>query len=338
MDKAERQQRYFGELAQFYHPVARCEDVGEAPHAVILLDEHIVLWRNPTGRAVAFKDACVHRGTSLSLGDVTPDGRLRCAYHGWEFEASGACVRIPSLPSGATIPPKARAQAFHTEERYGVIWVALNEPVAPVPEFPGGEWDKPGWRGILAFVQTWQSSAGRILENFCDWAHLPWVHEGLLGTRDLPVTPGHEVRETEQGLSHTVEQNEPLGPDDIYSTQFTRNVFDVVLPFTVHLNRQEPEKGYESILSMSVAPVSPGVGTLYLWVTRNHTLEPEADEQFRQFSTAVFAQDRRIVESQRPQELPLDLSDEIHLKGPDAWALTYRRLLNERIIDGKRYV
>lgn len=326
------QPRYFTALAHYYHPVALAAEVSGTPRACTLLDRKLVLWRGPDGRAVAFDDACVHRGTALSLGEVTAAGRLRCAYHGWEFEPSGACTHIPSLPSGSSIPPKARVRSYATDERYGVVWAALEEPRASVPAFPDDVWERPGWRGIIAFVQTWQSSAGRILENFCDWAHLPWVHEGLLGTRELPVTPAHEVIETEQGLAHTVEQNEPLGPDDIYSTQLTRNVFEVILPFTVHLNRQEPEKGHESILSMSVAPVSAELGTLYLWITRNHTLEPEADEQFRQFSTAVFAQDRRIVESQVPKEVPLDLRDEIHLKGPDAWALTYRRLLQERIL------
>jgi hypothetical protein len=38
-------------------------------------------------------------------------------------------------------------------------------------------------------------------------------------------------------------------------------------------------------------------------------------------------QDRAIVESQRPEEVPLDLRDEIHLKVPDLVALSYRKLL-----------
>jgi phenylpropionate dioxygenase-like ring-hydroxylating dioxygenase large terminal subunit len=330
--------RLFGKLSQFFHPAARSEEVtAERPTAATLLDERIVLWRGPDGRPVAFKDLCIHRGTALSLGEVT-GGRLRCAYHGWEYEAGGACVRIPSIPAGSTIPPKARAVAYHTDEAYGVVWVALENPVAPVPRFPNDEWDRPDWRGMIAFVQTWQSSAGRMLENFCDWAHLPWVHEGLLGTRGRPLTPVYEVHETPSGLAHTIEQNEPLGPDDLYSTQLTRNVFDVILPFTVHLNRQEPDKNHEAIITMSVAPVSPTASTLYLWITRNYALEPEADSQFRQFSEAVFAQDRRIVESQRPKEIPLDLREEIHLKVPDAWSLAYRRLMNERILESSEYL
>jgi len=50
---------------------------------------------------------------------------------------------------------------------------------------------------------------------------------------------------------------------------------------------------------------------------------------FRQEGQAVFDQDRAVVESQRPVELPLDLSEELHLRGPDAGTLAYRRLLAE---------
>ena len=99
---------------------------------------------------------------------------------------------------------------------------------------------------------------------------------------------------------------------------WTRNVFEITLPFTVHLNRQEPDKGHETIISMSVAPLTPKTSTLYLWITRNHTREPEHDGLFRDFSLHVFAQDRVVVESQRPEQIPLDLRDEMHLKVPDA--------------------
>jgi vanillate O-demethylase monooxygenase subunit len=35
------------------------------------------------------------------------------------------------------------------------------------------------------------------------------------------------------------------------------------------------------------------------------------------------------VEAQRPEELPLDLSEELHLRGPDRTAVEYRRRLRE---------
>jgi phenylpropionate dioxygenase-like ring-hydroxylating dioxygenase large terminal subunit len=58
-------------------------------------------------------------------------------------------------------------------------------------------------------------------------------------------------------------------------------------------------------------------------------MDPELDEAFREFSLKVFAQDRRVVESQRPEQIPLSLREEMHLRVPDAFALVYRRLLSD---------
>jgi vanillate O-demethylase monooxygenase subunit len=44
-------------------------------------------------------------------------------------------------------------------------------------------------------------------------------------------------------------------------------------------------------------------------------------------------QDQQIVETQRPEELPLDLTAELHLRGTDAGALEYRRLLRRLGVD-----
>jgi len=68
----------------------------------MMLGEPIVAFRDEQGVA-AFKDLCIHRGTALSLGYIT-DGHLTWLYHGWEYDRSGACVHIPSLPEGSSIP------------------------------------------------------------------------------------------------------------------------------------------------------------------------------------------------------------------------------------------
>ena len=69
-------------LVDDWHVVARSDDVPEAGVAgARLLGEDLVVWRQGT-EVMAWKDLCVHRGTRLSLGQVTGLG-LECAYHGW---------------------------------------------------------------------------------------------------------------------------------------------------------------------------------------------------------------------------------------------------------------
>src|SRR4029077_20624517 len=99
-------------LSDYLPPVAESKDVTREPRRFSLLDTEVVLFRDQDGAPVAFKDLCIHRGTPLSLGSVRGD-RIVCAYHGWEYDRTGACVRIPSLAAGQPIPARARAISYH---------------------------------------------------------------------------------------------------------------------------------------------------------------------------------------------------------------------------------
>ncbi len=309
-------------LANYWHPIARSEDVVEQPRQFELLSEKICAFRTAEGVS-AFKDLCIHRGTALSLGWVT-DGRITCAYHGWEYDSTGACVKIPALPDGSSIPRKARAIAYRAEERYGLVWVAIDEPVAPIPDFPNGEWDDPRFRGFLSSVYVWHSSAGRTVENFMDVSHFPFVHEGLLDTRDNTVVGETEVVETDFGLRYSYEQEEP---NELYSGpgQVTRWDYTLYTPFTIHLTKTIPN-GDVTVITLVSAPTTPKLTHMYFFITRNHRLD-EDDMTWKRFSDTIMEQDRRIVESQRPEEIPTDLREELHLKVPDASGIAYRRLL-----------
>jgi phenylpropionate dioxygenase-like ring-hydroxylating dioxygenase large terminal subunit len=86
-------------------PVADDADVGTRPVPVVAEGVPLVLVRpEPGAEPVAFADRCPHRLVPLSAATLD-GGRLRCAYHGWEFDGSGACVELPSQPGHA--PPRA---------------------------------------------------------------------------------------------------------------------------------------------------------------------------------------------------------------------------------------
>jgi vanillate O-demethylase monooxygenase subunit len=46
----------------------------------------------------------------------------------------------------------------------------------------------------------------------------------------------------------------------------------------------------------------------------------------QEFERVIFAQDQRIAESQRPDQVPFDLAAELHLRF-DAVAVAYRRAM-----------
>ena len=114
-------------LRRCWHPVARPSEVAEQPRKVVLLGEPWVLYR-ADGRIVAFADRCPHRRTPLSLG-YCQAGVLRCAYHGWRFDAAGACVEIPALGPGAPLPPAARlSPPAGLVEAHGIVFLAPEDP------------------------------------------------------------------------------------------------------------------------------------------------------------------------------------------------------------------
>ena len=108
-----------------------------------------------------------------------------------------------------------------------------------------------------------------------------------------------------------------------------RKQYRLCRPFTVY--RRLTREGTSDIetLYYCVTPHSSGESTQYLYILRNFELEPGEFEARRELTEHVMNQDRRIVENQHPEELTLDLAEELHIKGPDAISVAYRRLMAE---------
>jgi len=307
-------------MGSYWHPIALTTEVVEQPRPFKLLGEPLVAFRDEQGVAV-FKDLCIHRGTALSLGYIT-DGRLTCLYHGWEYDRSGACVHIPSLPAGGSIPRKARAIVYRAEERYGLVWVALRDPVAPIPGWPEDAWSNPAYEVFLAARQTWKANAGRVVENGMDFSHFNFTHRGLTELADGPVIKPHGVTVTGYGLRYQYDDS-----------RITRR-YHLYAPFTLHDCKIEAN-GDTSILTLIVGPVDATTSEVYAFIARNHEGATALENRGRKVLEAevvtaferIMNQDRAVVESQRPEEIPLDLKDELHLKVPDATGIAYRRLL-----------
>ena len=58
-------------------------------------------------------------------------------------------VRIPQYEAERAIPLDYKTPAYHCSARYGYAWVALEDPVAGIPEIP--EFGDPAYRTIFQF-------------------------------------------------------------------------------------------------------------------------------------------------------------------------------------------
>ncbi len=155
------------------------EDLGpEAPVAVTILGERIVLWRS-AGRVMAFEDRCIHRLAPLSRGRCE-GANLRCMYHGLLFNTEGQVVEIPGQPN---VPPDARVRSFPVFQQASWIWVWMGDPAladeALIP--PAIALDDPDWmmgRGQIDY----EAEARLINDNLLDFSHFAFVHEQSLKT------------------------------------------------------------------------------------------------------------------------------------------------------------
>ncbi len=315
-------------LRGFWHPVGWASAIGTAPKRTVLLDTAVVVWRDGAGTAHAFRDLCMHRGTALSLGSVEDDC-LVCPYHGWSYASDGRCVKIPQLAEGLPIPERVRAVGYHCEERHGLVWVCLGEPVTGIPDFP--EWGDERYRHVPCAAYTWQTSAPRMVENFTDFGHLGYLHDGLLGTRDNLVVPSHRVRRAGYELHYELSMQVPNTNDRWAVTDLDgergmqRNLYVLSLPHVIWLQCTYLNTGRHRTLFFAAQPHSVTSSTGYCYQSRDFDLEG-ADQPYADFQEFLAEQDRVVVESQRPEELPLDLSAELHL-GFDRVAIAYRRAL-----------
>lgn len=90
------------------------QDLGDGPVARRILDKPIVLFRTGDGTVAALDDVCPHRFVPLSLGKVVRGNHIQCAYHGPEFDSSGACTHNPHTNGRIPPPPGPPATARRT--------------------------------------------------------------------------------------------------------------------------------------------------------------------------------------------------------------------------------
>ena len=313
-------------LSHYWHPVARSTEVADKPFKAKLLDQPLVLWRS-NGRVAAFYDLCIHRGTPLSLGRVD-GGELVCAYHGWRYGTDGSCTRIPSLPPDRPIPAKASANAFRAAERYGLVWVCLGESKADIPEFPPEYYDSSFNWAPFSTDGVWKANAARMLENLADYSHFPFVHPGTLGDPDHPECEPITIEPIEGGFVYDI----PYPVNRMRLDAAPRQTYRLILPFLLMIQRWQPGGDERQTNIFLCSPVSKNETRFFRFMGRNFS-GFRSDEELQQRHRLTFEQDRVIVESQRPQELPLDLAEELHLRGPDTPGIEYRRRLRELGVD-----
>ena len=311
-------------LANFWYPVAVASKVADQPVAATLLDQRLVLYRTSKG-VTAANNLCLHRGVPLTMGWCEAE-HIVCKYHGFRYNGDGQCAAIPAHP-GAAIPPKLKLHTYPVEEKYGLIWVCLSgNPANVLPDIP--QWDAPGYQCAIPEPLDLEAAAGRQLEGFLDVAHFAWLHHETFGDRNNPIVPQYPVDKTPTGLH--IEYSSTVGnylrqDGSAYATEDgVVRVFDVTLPFSARLVVKMPDNARLVILN-SASPVSARKTRLFPLLMRNYDLN-EPVQPFIDYNNKIFDEDRDVVQAQCPEDLPIDLTEEVHIRA-DRTSIAYRQEL-----------
>lgn len=322
----------------FWWPLEFSQNVTDRPTRVQALGQTFALYRKADGAAVVLSDICVHRGGSLSGGWRSGDC-LVCPYHGWEYQPSGACARIPANLPGVPVPKKARVDSYPTQEKYGWVWAYLGDlPESerpPLPTLPGA--DEPNLKPIYGEFE-WKANYERVVENGLDIAHAPFVHSTTFGNPDEPEVQDFEVQPLgDWGASATVTLNAPR-PRGLWGLLSgrkkrpgVRTTTGFILPCITILEVVLPIG--KLILWDANIPVDDYT-TITKWISMRTFFRGDwADRDARRRVLEIFAQDKPIVEAQRPALVPLAIGAELSVRS-DALQIAYRRLRKKALENG----
>ena len=177
-------------LRQFWHPFLPSRDLPERDgpmKRVRLLGEDLVIFRDSNGDVGLVAENCPHRGASLFFGR-NEEGGLRCNYHGWKYDVTGACLDMPNEPAESNFVEKVRAVAYPCREINRMIWTYMGPRETP-PPFPQFEVntlpiDQVFEPGIMVEECNWIQG----LEGDLDSSHVPFIHGRI--AKDSPDEPG----------------------------------------------------------------------------------------------------------------------------------------------------
>ncbi|HZY54082.1 MAG TPA: Rieske (2Fe-2S) protein [Reyranella sp.] len=197
------------------------------------LGTRVVAWRDASGKPVVQSAWCPHLGADLSVGQVV-EGRLRCAYHHWSFDGSGACAHIAA---GDKIPSAARIFTYPVEETWGLVWAFNGDtPDFEVPRMPGASPETIDHEAQTRGERPWDSWVA--VSNGVDFQHLRTLHG--LSVDSMP----DEVAVDAGGIEFRVESPYHLQHGRITGT----NTFAQHLRFS----------GQDMFQMFTSAPIAPG--------------------------------------------------------------------------------
>ena len=308
-----------------WYVVLESNEVGNKPVGVTRMGEKLVFWRDKNGKVACAVDRCPHRGVALSSGEIVHD-HLQCPFHGFEYDASGACVLIPANGRNGVIPAAMRLQRYPTHEAHGYIWIWWGEGEPPEAPLFFDNIDDSFFYGSAH--DPWDAHYSRVVENQLDVVHLPFIHRNSIGRGNRTLVDGPLVRWESEKMLYTYVFNRvddgtpPRKPSDIRVEEARSVHLEFIMP-----NLWQNYISEDVRIVAAFVPVDDEHTLLYLRFYQRFLKVPVLGKLVAKlsmpFNLRVAHEDRRVVQTQQPKPSGLKIG-EVLIQG-DLPIIEYRR-------------
>lgn len=198
------EEHYKAELRHLFHPAwhplaVKSQLARPGDFLTFDLLETPIIIRNFDGELRAFLNVCPHRHSRLTDRPCGNTEKLRCQYHGWEFNKDGGTGKIPDAK---VFRPWDRDNSclkrFRVDTCGDLVFVNFNEIGPSLREWLAPVWDDwQGYGGAYRHAATWEKDFPCnwkvVLENSLESYHIPEVHPHTFGKFPPEERAWHEL-------------------------------------------------------------------------------------------------------------------------------------------------
>jgi phenylpropionate dioxygenase-like ring-hydroxylating dioxygenase large terminal subunit len=266
---------------------------------VLLNDWHVVAGLEALLQEVPFQTTLLERSISVSVS------------------AEGKPIVINAL-DGSEMPSKIR---------YGFVWACCGTPSRDIVHISETEEED---RIIVSGGSFGVHVSGlRVVENFLDMGHFPFIHNGWLGEEPHTEVQPYKVHITENDEVYATECvfYQPVASPTAEGGMMAKYEYKVLRPYIVCLYKSNPNQPKRmDYIALFIQPISPERSIAHTYLC--YIKDGMTTETLRWFMQLIFSQDKPILENQLPKRLPLDPRAETPIRA-DKVAIAYRRWLQD---------